>query len=235
MSKSWLLVLALVGCGGAASSADRGPGGTSGGTAPGVAAPDDVDLGPAAPLGGDDPCPPLPLSLGDTLTAVLADVRAQPAADRPFLRYVSTAQFRAACSVPELDEASLLPLERARGAVSKLSNSLSHEPVAVVPAQMGPEGLLLRLDLRSYGWQRAVTVEGQSYGDAWEAIAARAGIALELQGGTASELSAELGTNVPILLASSFRGHRHAGGAVLRNPGPAGHAARAAAAARHRW
>lgn len=208
MSKSWLVVvLALAGCGGAASSAERGPGssstGAGGAQAPGTE--DEVDLGPPAPLGGAAPCPPQPLALADTLAAVLADVRAQPASDRPFLRYVSTAQFRANdCSDPDGDAPGPRTVERARQAVSKLSNSLSREPEAVLPAQVGPDGLLLRLDLRHYGWQRGLNVAGRSYGDAWQAIVARAGSALAWQGGLASELAQELGTNTPLLSSSSF-------------------------------
>lgn len=91
-------------------------------------------------------------------------------------------------------------------AVSKLINGMSREPRAVIPEAVGPEGLLLRLDLRDYGWQRPVTLAGQSYGDAWQAVAARAAIALELQGGAAGELSRELGTRVPVLLSSAFVG-----------------------------
>jgi serine/threonine-protein kinase len=89
-------------------------------------------------------------------------------------------------------------------AVSKVVNGMSREPRAVVPEAVGPEGLLLRLDLRNYGWQRPITLEGQSYADAWQAVSARANIALELQGGVADELSNELGTRVPVLLSSAF-------------------------------
>jgi hypothetical protein len=163
------------------------------------------------PLGGDDPCPPQPLTLADTLAAMLEDVRAQPAASRPFLRYVSVGQLRPGpCEDREEywdDEfAESVPryLERPRMAVSKLVNGMSREPNAVVPARVGPEGLLLRLDLRDYGWQQPVNIAGQSYADAWAAIAARSATALELQGGTASELSQELGTSVPVLLSGSF-------------------------------
>lgn len=208
MSKSWwVVVLVLAGCGGSASSAGRGPGssgaGPDGAQAEGEGG--EVDLGPPAPLGGEDPCPPQPLTLADTLDAVLGDVRTLPASERPFLRYVSTAQFRGAgCNAVEGDDAAARTVERARRAVSKASNGLSREPAAVVPAQVGPDGLLLRLDLRDYGWQRGVTVAGQSYGDAWEALAARTGTALALQGGTASELEQELGTSIPVLLSSSF-------------------------------
>jgi hypothetical protein len=155
------------------------------------------------PLGGEDPCPLRPLTLADTLEGVWADVQMQPASARPFLRYVSVAHFRRGTCTAELLESGREP-ERGRMAVSKVVNLTSREPRAVVPEAVGPEGVLLRLDLRDYGWQRPLTLAGRSYDDAWQALVARSPIALELQGGTASALSRELGTRVPLLLASSF-------------------------------
>ena len=162
-------------------------------------------LGPPVQLGGDGPCPPQPLTLADTLATALVDAAAQPAASRPFLRYVSTGQFRPGpCDDDGPIEGARRELSRARMAVSKLINGMSREPRAVVPQAVGSEGLLLRLDLRDYGWQAPVDLDGQSHANAWEAVAARAAIALELQGGPASELERELGTRVPVLLSSSF-------------------------------
>lgn len=162
-------------------------------------------LGRPVPLGGNDPCPPQPLTLADTLAALLSDVQAQPASSRPFLRYVSVGQLRAGpCGADDEGDEEPRELSRARMAVSRVVNAMSREASAVVPGAVGPEGLLLRLDLRDYGWQRPVTLEGQTYDDAWQAVAARSATALELQGGAASELTRELGTRVPVLLAGSF-------------------------------
>lgn len=191
----------LTACGGSATSDHATSGSTAGGETLGPGEP----IGRPVPLGGDAPCPPQPLTLADTLAAALADVQAQPASSRPFLRYVSTGQFRPGpCEGDGEIEAARRGLSRARIAVSKLVNGMSREPLAIVPEAAGPEGLLLRLDLRDYGWQRAVTLGGQSYDDAWQALADRSAIALELQGGAASELALELGTNVPVLLSSAF-------------------------------
>jgi hypothetical protein len=189
-------MFSLGACGGAAS--DKGK----------LALPDAGVLGPESlghpvPLGGDDPCPPQPLTLSDTLATVLTDVQTQPASSRPFLRYVSVGQFRPGPCTSETDSA-VPALERARMAVSKVINGMSREPRVVVPEAVGTEGLLLRLDLRDYGWQRPVTLAGQSYDNAWQAVAARDRSALELQGGVASELSRQLGTRVPVLLSSPF-------------------------------
>jgi hypothetical protein len=186
-------------CGGAAASDGDGLATPEG---PGAEA---ETLGPPVRLGGDDRCPPQPLTLADTLATVLTDVRAQPASSRPFLRYVSTGQFRPGpCDTDDVIDGARGELSRARMAVSKILNGMSREPRAVVPEAVGREGLLLRLDLRDYGWQRPVTLGGESYGDAWQAVTARAAIALELQGGAASELERELGTRVPVLLSSAF-------------------------------
>jgi hypothetical protein len=184
-------------CGGAAASDGDGPAMVERG--------EGELLGPPVPLGGDAPCPPQPLTLVDTLASVLTDVRAQPLSSRPFLRYVSTGQFRPGpCDTEDVIDRVRRELLRARMAVSKVLNGMSREPLAVVPEAVGPEGLLLRLDLRDYGWQRPVTVGGQSHADAWQAVTDRAAIALELQGGAASELERELGTRVPVLLSSAF-------------------------------
>jgi hypothetical protein len=206
----------VTGCGGAAASdADDVP-----------APAERVALGEPVPLGGDAPCPPQPLTLADTLASVLADVRSQPPASRPFLRYVSTGQFRPGpCDFDDPIEGMQRELSRARRAVSKLVNGMSQMPRAVIPEPVGPDGLLLRLDLRDYGWDSPVALDGQSYFNAWEAVRARAAIALELQGGAASELERELGTRVPVLLSSAFvatasRGELYY--AVLRLPATLG-------------
>lgn len=185
-------------CGGAAASDADQPATPEGSAEAGT-------LGPPVPLDGDDRCPTQPLTLADTLATVLADVQAQPASVRPFLRYVSAGQFRRGpCDTGELVEGAQRELQRARMAVSKVINGMSRQPRPVVPDAVGPDELLLRLDLRDYGWEQPVALEGQSYVDAWQAVAASAAIALELQGGAASELALELGTRVPILLSSAF-------------------------------
>jgi hypothetical protein len=190
----------LTACGGAAASDADGP------AAPERPVDEGETLGPPVPLGGaDDLCPLQPLTLADTLATVLTDVRAQPASARPFLRYVSAGQFRQGpCDSDDRVNQARRELSRARMAVSKILNGTSREPRAVVPQAVGREGLVLRIDLRDYGWQRPVTLAGQSYGDGWQAVTARAAIALELRGGAASELASELGTRVPVLLSSAF-------------------------------
>jgi hypothetical protein len=189
----------MTACGGSAASGPDAP------AIPDGPGDESEALGAPVPLGGDDRCPPQPLTLADTLATALMDARAQPASARPFLRYVSTGQFRPGpCDSDDAVERGRRELRRARMAVSKILNGMSREPRAVVPEAVGPEGLLLRVDLRDYGWQRPVTLAGQSHADAWQAVAARAAIALELQGGAASELAGELGTSVPVLLSSAF-------------------------------
>ena len=141
-----VVALGVTACGGSAAS------NTDGLALPDGAA-DAQPLGPPVGLGGDDPCPPQPLTLADTLATVLSDVRAQPASSRPFLRYVSTGQFRPGpCDTDDAIERARRELSRARMAVSKILNGMSREPSAVVPDAVGHEGLLLRLDLRDYGW-----------------------------------------------------------------------------------
>lgn len=86
--------------------------------------------------------------VGETavMERVAADLQSRPVEHRPFLRYVSLAHLANDPRIPD----DTLALTRA--AVSKLINSLSSQPRIVPPATVGDDGLLLRIDLRDYGW-----------------------------------------------------------------------------------
>jgi mono/diheme cytochrome c family protein len=81
----------------------------------------------------------------ELLDLILADLNDAAPRARPFLRYVSLAHLSNA-------GASDADLARCRAGVSKLVNSLSWRRVVVVPAAVDPSGVVLRVDLRDYGW-----------------------------------------------------------------------------------
>lgn len=86
------------------------------------------------------------ISEKDLLTAIVRDLEAAPERDRPYLRYYSLANLY---RNPEISNEDLAGY---RVALDKLVNSLSWSPDLVKTKTLGPENLLLRLDLRSVDW-----------------------------------------------------------------------------------
>lgn len=80
------------------------------------------------------------------LKVISQDVASQPSANRSFLRYLSLAHLW------NNSEISDEQLRIVRAGVSKLINSLSGQRRIAVPAMIDPDGLVLRIDLRDYGW-----------------------------------------------------------------------------------
>lgn len=158
-----------------------------------------IDQLPTAP---PEACAPLPFQSVDALyAALLADVSSAPAEERPFLRYAGLTYASNAgwCGAA---------LERQRAALFKLVNGVSTAAEIVVPSAVDEGGLLYRLDLRDYGWNRSIAhaEEGAApFADGWAAIVASAGVyALELQGTEADALKRETGTLVPYLPAHAL-------------------------------
>jgi serine/threonine-protein kinase len=77
---------------------------------------------------------------------LLADIQAQPEAQQPFLRYFTIGHL---WNDPTTSDETLAVT---RAAVSKLVNSLSNQKAIVPPVPVGPDGLVLRIDMRDYGW-----------------------------------------------------------------------------------
>jgi hypothetical protein len=80
------------------------------------------------------------------LVAILDDLQSAGDQDRPYLRYYSLGNL---WNNPDI-EASELGLHRA--ALSKLVNHLSWRREVMAPRTLGPENLILRIDLRDYEW-----------------------------------------------------------------------------------
>ena len=158
-----------------------------------------VDQLPATPAAA---CDPLAfLSSDDVYAALLADAQAAPPQDRPFFRYVGlTYASNAGLCGPAL--------ERQRSALFKLVNSVSTAPEIHVPRAVGDAGVLYRIDLRDYRWDRAIDREDDGrvdFADGWLAIAAAAApYAIELQGPDADALKRLTGAAVPFLPANAL-------------------------------
>jgi hypothetical protein len=135
---------------------------------------------------------------GDDLYATIAsDLSGLDADDAPFTRYLSLAnQANADGCGPVLDGA--------RAALDKLVNSVSLDPVLTQPVAVDVNETLYRIDLRDYGWDRPIAVDGTSFSDAWEAIIASSVYAVPYAGDDADDSVADSGTSVPLLFGDAF-------------------------------
>jgi len=156
------------------------------------------------------------VSVDTMYETMVRDIQQQDADDRPFIRYIGVANaFNAgACGAN---------LEREQYALLKTVNSLSTEPQIRQPKPIDTRGLIYRVDIRDYGWDRAVTVQpGDTkivggvainvdpsaplpFTDAWEAILNFSQpYAVEYTGDDADLLKQETNTLVPYLQADAF-------------------------------
>ena len=127
------------------------------------------------------------------LSELQADLSALDLAAQPFTRYVSMAHLHNAgqCD-PEL--------ALAREAFAKLVNALSDQPNIVAPAHIGADGLLLRIDLRDYGWDGEITGgDMQVFPDTWELIARQNAYAVQHPGELAAAIQEATATDLPLL------------------------------------
>lgn len=134
-------------------------------------------------------------SLDTVLSSIQADVLAQPAADRPFLRYLSAGFLYPTWCVEST------PVNVVADAMPLLLNSLSLTRSAATAEPLAGNAALLRIDLREMGWERPIQIGEQEYSNGWEALSANATEAVRLRGPEADTLSRELGTRTPLLQA----------------------------------
>jgi hypothetical protein len=124
------------------------------------------------------------------------DLAGEDADDQLFFRYLTLANRRnAGLCGPDLD------VERA--AMVKTLNSVSLSALIEPPFAVDPLGLVYRIDLRDYEWDRAVTVNGAAYNDVWEALAENV-YSVPWQGDDIDDVVADTGTAVPVMFASTF-------------------------------
>lgn len=160
------------------------------------------------------------VSVDQVYATMLQDLLRQPVEDRSFTRYlgVVNAYNSGACGTA---------LQREQYALLKTVNSVSTEARIVQPEPIDSRGLVYRVDIRDYGWDRAVEVQPGdtviqvidgvatavnadpsppiAFTDAWEAILSfSAPYAVELEGDDADRLKQEARTRVPFLQADAF-------------------------------
>jgi hypothetical protein len=85
-------------------------------------------------------------------------------------------------------------LDRDRQALVKMVNMLSTAPTIEEPFDVNGEGLIYRIDLRDYEWDRAITINGENFNDVWEGIAANNPYAVAFVGDDADDAVADTGT-----------------------------------------
>lgn len=144
---------------------------------------------------GEPVCDPGALtkvSREELLLAMRDDVVSLPPGEGPFTRYLVLAHLRNAglCD----DEVFLH-----RAATAKLLNSLSDRPVVVAPEPIGPDGLVLRIDLRDYGWDAPISGPGGMFTDTWAMLVANTPYAVEPIGDVAEAIKGETGVAAPYL------------------------------------
>lgn len=95
-------------------------------------------------------------------------------------------------------------LDESRAALNKLINSVSVETTLQAPTPIDADLTIYSINLRDYGWDRPIEVNGTVFADGWEALIASSPYAVELQGDDADDAKADTGTTVPVILGSAF-------------------------------
>ncbi len=148
--------------------------------------------------GGNNPPDCAQVNFDDLFQLINNDLSGQDADDQLFFRYLTVAN---------RNDSGLCGAgvrEAERQALAKGVNMLSRSPTIDLPFQVDSEGLVYRLDLRDYEWDRTISVGGQNFVDAWEAVAASNPYAVPFVGDDADDAVADTGTAVPVMLADSF-------------------------------
>src|SRR6185295_3393109 len=86
----------------------------------------------------------------------------------------------------------------------KMMNMLSIKANTGDIVSVNPAQTLYRIDLRDFDWDRQITVEGTTFDDVWEAIAANNPYAVEFFGDDADDAKADSETNFPVMFADQM-------------------------------
>ncbi len=95
------------------------------------------------------------LSRADVVQRIHDDLNQTSERDQPYQRYITLRnlhELKGGNGLPTEDDQMMLAY---RAGVSKLVNSLSRAPQIIVPEPIDPEAVVLRIDLRHYGWTRS--------------------------------------------------------------------------------
>jgi mono/diheme cytochrome c family protein len=134
----------------------------------------------------------------DLYAAVADDIAGEDADDQVNFRYIAlTNRFTAGvCADTALDND--------RQALIKMVNSLSNQTSVETLFEVNKERTIYRIDLRDYGWDRPISVNGTAFTDVWEAIAGNNAYAVQFTGDDADRAIEDAGTNFPVMLADSM-------------------------------
>jgi hypothetical protein len=153
------------------------------------------------PLQAPD-CAPLSfVSPAAARATMVSDISRLAPEARPFARYVG---------LTHVSNAGLCgaALDIQRKALGQVFNATSTREAIVLPVPIDELELIFRIDLRDYGWDRGIDLEGDGavdFGDGWQAAAAAAGAyAEEYRGSNAEELATAAGTAVPFLPSNAL-------------------------------
>jgi hypothetical protein len=136
-------------------------------------------------------------SIDELFDLLQTDVLRLPAAERRFARYLGLAnRMGAGACWPELTTDA--------SALSKLVNTLSQTALRVLPEVVDARRSVYRIDLRDYGWNRPMGVEGVTHSDGWEAVLAATPYAVPYAGPQADTLRQATATAVPLLPSNAF-------------------------------
>jgi mono/diheme cytochrome c family protein len=137
------------------------------------------------------------VSFDDVYSEIQRDLFQQEADERIFIRYLGiTNRYNAGVCSQDL--------ESERWSLSKLVNSLSTEAQISPPVAIDRNNLIYRIDIRDYGWNRAIEVDDVPFTDGWEAIVASSQFAVEFEGDEVDEIKDQSGTLIPYLFADAF-------------------------------
>lgn len=187
-----LAMLSATGCSQLRDYVDTfGDGGHEGGNTASVAArPSRLESPPGRSCGAT-------IGVDQLLRAAAADVQSLDADDQPFQRYLTLAgRFNAGVCGAALDAD--------RAALSELVNVLSLSPRVTRPVAIDADELTYRIDIRDYGWDRAVTVDEQTFGDGWDLVTGVSPFAVAYAGPDADALVEGTGTRVPLMSFAAF-------------------------------
>lgn len=93
----------------------------------------------------------------DVLSAIRDDLRSAPSEDRSFMRYFSLHNLHNNWPVERIGKTAPVDadiLNLARAAISKACNSMSWQNQIAVPKIVDKNGVVLRIDLRDFGWDK---------------------------------------------------------------------------------
>jgi mono/diheme cytochrome c family protein len=133
----------------------------------------------------------------DIWSEIQTDILREDADDREFLRYLLlTNRYNGGACDQELDTD--------RFGMNKILNMLSINSRVEEARAIDSEETIYRIDIRDYGWDRDIEVNGENFVDGWEAIIANNQYAVQFEGDEAEQVILQANTLVPTLYADAL-------------------------------